>query len=152
MQELAYQQTASRSSRLPKFSDAVKSRWKVRRDQNGAEYIVLNGRNSLARDGLGHAYMISGVRVGAWLASGRICSKVQKLRKSVVGLRIEMIGDTEAVVSVPTDRIDDLCNAVKARRRRTISDKERRRLQRISPLSKSTVLGPKMLQTGKGVH
>ncbi len=157
--EVSYPKLAGRSSRLPKFPDAIKRRWIVRRDAGGQEYIVLNGKTSLAKGGLDHVYMLAGVRVGVWLTSKRIASKVQKLQKQVDGLRVEQFGDAEAVVSVDIDQIDDLCQTVKARTRRTVSDKERQRLQRISPiarrqksLTKSTVRASGISKAGKGVH
>ena len=153
-----YPKTSSRSSGLPKFSDAVKRRWKVRRDAGGQDYIVLNGRSALGKGGLDHIYLISEVRVGAWLTSPRIASKVNKLQKLIGGLRIEQFGDGEAVVSVGIEQIDDLCRAVNARKRRTVSDKERQRLRRISPiakrqksLTKSNVRKPKITKSSKGV-
>ena len=153
----SYSKLRGRSIHLQKFPDAVKRRWIVRRDTNGDEYIVLNGRNSLARDGLDHGYMISGVRVGVWLTGRRIAAKVQELQKQIAGLRIEQFGHDEAVVSVPLNLLDDLCHAVNARSRRKVSDKERQRLQRISPiarkqksLSKSALRTPKRSKTGRG--
>lgn len=154
--EVSYPKPVGRSSHLPKFSDAVKRRWKIRRDDNGDEYVVLNGQNSLAKHGLDHAYMISGVRVGVWLTSRQIAAKIRRLQKKVAGVRIEMFGDGEAVVSVGIEQIDDLCQAVKARARRKVSDKELQRLQRISllarrqkTLTKSTVRAPKRSKHGR---
>jgi hypothetical protein len=154
----SYHETAGTSSGLPKFPESVKRRYKVRRDSCGGEYIVLNGKGSLAKgDGLDHVYMLSGARVGAWLTSRQIAAKVQKLQKQVAGLRIEQFGHDEAVVSVPLNLLDDLCHAVNARSRRKVSDKERQRLQRISPiarkqksLSKSALRAAKTPKTGRG--
>jgi hypothetical protein len=158
-EKVSYSETSGKSSRLPKFPASVKERWKIRRDQNGDEYIVVNGKESLVKSGLAHIYMISGVRVGAWVSSKKINLKVRNLQKQIAGLRVEQMGDGEAVLSININQIDGLCRAVNARSRRKVGVKQREHLRRISPfarrqktLTKSTFRRPKMPKNGKGVH
>lgn len=152
----SYQTNSSKSRHLLKFPGSIKKRWIVKRDANGDEYIRLNGRKALGKYGIDHIYLIDEKTVGLWLTSCQIKSRIKNLKIKVPNLRIEQLGDGEAVLSVSIDQVDNLCHAVKARQRRKVSEQERKRLQRISPfarkqktLTKSTVRTAKTIKAGK---
>ena len=77
----SYTKPSGESTRLPQFPDDVKRRWIVRRDAGGQEYIRLNGQNALGANGADHVYLIAMDRVGAWISSKRIASKIRKLTR-----------------------------------------------------------------------
>lgn len=122
------------------FASDVRKCWLVRRDQNYDPYIVLNGKTALGNDGLDHLFIISESRVGVWLTSRQIKQKIAALQKKLLELRIEQLGDGEAVISADIIHLDELCRAVRARKRRRISEAERRRLKDISPLCSQDAL------------
>ena len=128
-----YQSSSSKSIHLPQFSQKIKSKWVVKRDERGDEFIRLNGKNALLNEGLDHIYLISEDLVGVWLTTRQIESRVRRLKKIVPGLTIQQLGDTEGVLSCSIEHLDDLCKAVGAQQRRTVSDETRERLRRINP-------------------
>ncbi len=108
---------------LPAFSDDIKSRWIVKRDEAGDEFIRLNGRKALLNGGLDHVYLISSDRVGVWLT--RQLSPFNRLAKKVPTLKIEQSGNGESVLSCDIKHLDDLCEAVNAKRRHRLTDEQR---------------------------
>jgi hypothetical protein len=115
------------------FSSDIKRRWIVKRDQCRDEYIALTGKNVLGYGGLDHIYLISPIKVGLWLTSRQIRQKIKSLKRKIPKLSIEQLGEDEAVVSVPIAKLDNLCNVVRARRRRQLSTSEKERLRRVNP-------------------
>ena len=105
-----------------KFSGDVKQRYYVRRDDCGDEYIALRGKNALGHDGLDHLYMISVEKLGLWITSGAIKSTVRRLQTKVPDLRIEQLGQSEAVLSCPLNQLEPLCQAAGARVRPRYSE------------------------------
>lgn len=112
------------------FPDSVRQRWTVRRDANRDDFIVLNGRSSLANGGLDHIYRMSEARAAAWITSTRLRQKIKALVSKVSSLRVEQIGDGEAVVSADLADLDLLCRAVGARRRMRLTPEQRDDLRR----------------------
>lgn len=79
-------------ARRPIFSDSIKSRYFVRRDDCRHEYIVLRGQKALGNGGLDHIYLINEDLVGLWVTSGRIMATIRRLQEKVPGLREEQAG------------------------------------------------------------
>ena len=121
------------SSSPLRFSDEVRNKWIVRRDQCGDEYIVLTGKKALGYGGHDHIYFISARRVGLWVTSKQVRQKIKSLQHKVPDLAVEQLGDDEAVLSAPLDHLELLCRAAKARRRRQLSETRKQHLRRISP-------------------
>jgi hypothetical protein len=112
------------------FNDAVKQHRYVRRDATGVEYIALRGKKALGNGGLDHIYLINLETVGFWITRGTIKSTIRRLQAKVSGLRVEQLGDGEAVLSAPLNQLDDLCQAAGARIRPRYSEETLTRKRR----------------------
>jgi len=137
------------------FAPAVKAVWRVKRDECRDEYIPLRGRTGLDSGGLDHVYALSRTRLGVWLSGRQILQRVRTLQGRLSGLLVEQLGDGEAILSAPVAELDTLCRAVKARRRRQVSQGERQRLQRMGRIatiakapSNGTPSGPRIESVG----
>jgi len=128
-----YQSSSPRSIHLPRFSQDIKQKWQVKRDECGDEFIRLNGKTALLNGGLDHIYLINEKIVGVWLTTRQIESRFEKLKKMVPGIKIEQLGDGEGVLSCSIKHLDKLCEGVRARKRRKLSEKSRKRLCDINP-------------------
>ena len=106
---------------LPTFSDAVKSRWTVKKDECGDEYIKLNGRTALPDAGLDHIYKIDTDKLGVWLTR----RNTKRILDRIPGSKIEQGGDDEVVISCGIEHLDLLCQTVGAKRRMQLSDAQR---------------------------
>ena len=126
----------TRRDHLPDFSDDIKKRWIVRRDKCGDEFIALNGRTALGKGGLDHIYLISESEAGLWITGVQVQQKIDTIQKKVPSLTIIQQGQGEAVVSVPVEDLDALCEAAGAKRRKRLSEEQRQRLRDISPFRK----------------
>ena len=110
------------------FSDEAKRRYVIRRDDCGDEYIALRGKKALGNGGLDHTYLIGPITMGLWITSGAIKSTVRRLQDKVPDLRIEQLGQDEAVLSAPVSQLDTLCGAANARVRQQLSGEQKRAL------------------------
>lgn len=122
----------SDNNHLPKFSESIKKKWIVKRDEAGDEFIRLNGKQALLNEGIDHIYLISPERVGVWL-TGRQLKPIQRV---IPGLKVEQCGEGEIILSCSIEHLDKLCIAVGVRKRRPVSDETRKRLRSISPFLK----------------
>ena len=98
------ERVSKKSDRLC-FSDDVKSRWHVSRDECGDEYICLTGNKALGKGGLDHIYPFSLNRVGLWITSGAINGTINRLQSKISGLQVEQLGDSEVVLSAPVEKL-----------------------------------------------
>ena len=114
------------------FSDEVKSRWRVRRDDGDDEYICLAGKKALGKGGLDHIYLVSTERVGLWLTTSRPKATIKRFQAKISGVVVEQMGDGEIVLSVPISELDNLCRAAGAIKRRYLSEKQRMKLAEVS--------------------
>ncbi len=115
------------------FSDNVKKCWTVKHDNCFDEYLVLNGKNALGKGGLDHIYLISSNKAGLWLTGKQVKQKINTIQKKVPSLMIEQLGDGEAVLSVPFNDLHDLCEAVRARKRKQLSEEQIQKLRNNLP-------------------
>ena len=123
-----------------KFSDDIKKHWVVKRDKSFDEYIALNGKKALGKGGLDHIYLISEKQAGLWLTC-QIMRKITTLQSKVPSLTIIQQGDGEAILSVPIEDLHKLCQAVSARKRKELTEKQRQRLkERITTLRRKKSL------------
>ena len=107
------------------FADPLKQRYFVRRDDCGGEYLSLRGPKALGAlgtGGLDHIYLIGPGTLGLWITSGTIKSTVRRLQGTVPGMNVELLGDSEAVLSAPLSQLDELCRAAGARNRPRYSE------------------------------
>lgn len=110
------------------FNDNVKDRYYVRRDQCGDEFIALRGAKALGNGGLDHIYLIGPNMVGLWITSGQINRTVHRLQLQVPDLKVEQLGDTEAVLSAPISSLFHLCKSAGARVRPRLSPERKKHL------------------------
>lgn len=110
------------------FDDTVKRHYYIRRDECGAEYIALRGKRALGNGGLDHIYLISPYTLGLWITSKQINRTIEKLQSKVADLKVEQLGDDEAVLSVPLSQLDTLCQAAGARVRPQLTDIQKQKL------------------------
>tara|TARA_R100000808_G_scaffold24691_1_gene57621 strand:- start:2360 stop:2752 length:393 start_codon:yes stop_codon:yes gene_type:complete len=101
------------------FPDEVKRRYWVLKDEGGDEYIALRGKRALGNGGMGHIYRISEDLLGWWIDSTQAFNVYNIHKGGIHDLRLEQLGEGEAVISCPTRRLHDLCQAAKARTRPT---------------------------------
>jgi len=110
------------------FSESVIHRYYAKRDNCGDEYIALRGKKSLRNGGLDHIYLINRETVGLWITSKQINRTIKKFQSKVPDLKIEQLGDGEAVLSVPLNNLDALCQAAGARTRPHLTDEQKKLL------------------------
>ncbi|RKY05222.1 MAG: hypothetical protein DRP56_09140 [Planctomycetota bacterium] len=106
---------------LPTFSQEVKAKWFVKKDESGDEFIRLNGRKALLNDGLDHIFQISSDRVGAWLTR----RNTKQILAKVPGSKIEQAGSEETIISCGIEHLELLCDAVGAKRRPVYTAEQR---------------------------
>lgn len=104
------------------FSDEIRRCYFVRRDACSDEHIALRGSKAMGKGGLDHIYLIGPDKLGLWITRRNIESTVLRLMEKVPDLRVEQLGEKEAVLSAPLCRLDALCEAAGARVRRRMSD------------------------------
>ena len=112
------------------FDETVKHKYYIRRDDSGDEYLALRGSKALGNGGLDHIYLMDTETVGLWITSGAINSTIRRLQAKVPGMRVEQLGDGEAVLSAPLNQLDDLCQAAGARIRPRYSEETLTRKRR----------------------
>ena len=112
----------------PIFADDVKQRYYIRHDDCGDEYIALRGSKALGNGGLDHIYWIKADTLGLWMSSGQINRTIKKLMTQVPELKIEQLGDGEAVLSAPVSSLHQLCRTAGARVRPQLSDERKKQL------------------------
>ena len=110
------------------FSESVKQHYYVRRDECGAAYIALRGKKALGNCGLDHIYLISSDTVGLWVSSKQINRTIERLQSQVADLKVELLGDDEAVLSASISQLDALCRATGARVRPQLTDIQKQKL------------------------
>ena len=110
------------------FDNSAKRMYYVYHDDCRDEYVALRGKHALGKDGVDHIYLIDEDTVAVWITSQKINRTIMRLMGQVPGLKVEQLGDTEAVLSAPLASLYQLCKAAGARGRPQLSSERKRQL------------------------
>ena len=101
------------------FAPEVTRRYRVfRHPRTGEQFIPLRGFKGLSGVcGCQHVYLAGAGRSAIWL-EGRVEAKIKRLRGICPDLRVEQLGDREAVISVGMRELESVLPHLGAHRRR----------------------------------
>jgi hypothetical protein len=110
----------SKTTTRYRFSDEVKAKWQVRRDENKDEYIRLKGVKGEYPQG--HIFLHDADTLGAWINTKKPLYTFKTIQSKVPTVTLDLDGEQEMIVSCPIADLDAFCKALKAKKRVEFSE------------------------------